>query len=140
MSAQPVPQPETEQPQRGSPYCSDPNCKYCHALREATEQFSQAEAEVQPASTSLPISGQHWFSAVIRFNCPSCRRISAEKMAVSSPVADADAVKTAIENQSLSCQLCNTALEEGTPIGLDVRPSTPVDLERIGVAGKKASF
>jgi hypothetical protein len=56
---------------------------------------------------------------------------------VSSPVADADAVKTAIENQSLSCQLCNTALEEGTPVSLDVRPSTLADLERIGVVGKR---
>jgi hypothetical protein len=133
MSAKPVPQPETEQSQSGSPYCSDPDCKYCHALREATEQFSQAEAEVRPASTLLPITGQHWFSAVIRFDCPCCGCISVEKMAVSSPFADADAVKTAIENQSLSCQLCNTTLEESTPVSLDVRPSTPVDLERIGV-------
>ena len=29
----------------GSPYCSDPNCKYCKELRDAQNQLAKSEAE-----------------------------------------------------------------------------------------------
>ena len=30
-------------PQAGSPYCSDPNCEYCKALRRAEEQVKDGK-------------------------------------------------------------------------------------------------
>jgi len=36
MATQPVPQ---HKPERGSPFCSDPDCLYCKELRKTFEQM-----------------------------------------------------------------------------------------------------
>jgi hypothetical protein len=88
---------------------------------------------VQAAYSSFSLGEQYWFSAVIKFDCASCGNTSAEKMAVSSPLPEVAAVRSAIESQSLSCQICDAALAQGTPVDLEVRPSTLADLKRLGL-------
>lgn len=46
MASLPIPQrrqkPSEEHPtELGSPYCADPNCEYCKALREAQEKLKR---------------------------------------------------------------------------------------------------
>ncbi len=37
MASQPIPKPHNPDPKAAAPYCSDPNCEYCTALRRALE-------------------------------------------------------------------------------------------------------
>jgi hypothetical protein len=43
MATRPAPALVKEEPVIGSPYCSDPDCKYCRELRQALEQLAREQ-------------------------------------------------------------------------------------------------
>jgi hypothetical protein len=73
-----------------------------------------------------------WFGATVRFLCKSCKRTSAENMALSSDRQDPTSINRVINSQKLICQLCGEPPLDGTSIDVHVELGTPERLRALG--------
>jgi len=74
----------------------------------------------------------YWHGVTISFICHSCKKVSVEKMAMSSPTLDRAAINREINSQILVCQLCKTPLLNGTEVSVNVQPDGPQRLKDLG--------
>jgi hypothetical protein len=54
-----------------------------------------------------------WFGVISSFNCPSCNRRSAEKMALCADSSDEEKIQLAINSHKMICQLCGAYFPDG---------------------------
>jgi hypothetical protein len=77
---------------------------------------------------------QFWFKVTYTFTCPSCHKISTEKVAANSTTNDLEKLKASVNRQSLACQLCGTSLSDGVEISVDIPGDTLESLKLQGLS------
>lgn len=76
---------------------------------------------------------QSWFKAYLKFGCPSCGRVSTET--ILARARDLNAVPIAIVDRvTLTCQLCNTACQDGVPFEIVIKDLTPEELADLQIS------
>lgn len=68
----------------------------------------------------------------ITFRCPTCEKSSVEQLIVETEEFDREQVAQTLGRQKFHCQLCSTALPNGTRGNAHAERATPDRLERMG--------
>lgn len=71
---------------------------------------------------------EHWFGVTYTFTCPSCHRVSEEKVVVNSPSDDPGQLQQSVNRHRVICQRCAELVSAGTEVTVHLIPSTPASL------------
>jgi len=81
---------------------------------------------------------EHWFKVELQFVCPSCNKVSAEKILARAQNRTAGAIAI-IERVTIECQQCKAICSDPVQIQLLMKDLTPEELANLQIGSSASS-